>query len=58
MTICILGGMQNPSITTAQAFVEFSTFTLTFESYGLGPLSSEAYDTRANGGTSISPLAM
>jgi hypothetical protein len=32
VTICILGGAQNPSITTAQAFVEFSNFTLTFGS--------------------------
>ncbi len=32
VTICILGGMQNPSITSAQAFVTFSNFTLTFGS--------------------------
>ncbi len=32
VTICILGGMQNSSITTAQAFVTFSNFTLTFGS--------------------------
>jgi hypothetical protein len=30
VTICVLGGMQNTSLTTAQAFVEFSNFTLTF----------------------------
>jgi hypothetical protein len=35
VTICILGGMQNPSIATAQAFVEFSNFTLTFGSTSL-----------------------
>ncbi len=29
-TICILGGMQNSSITGAQAFVKFSNFTLIF----------------------------
>ena len=32
VTLCILGGMQNPSITTAQAYVEFSNFTLRFGS--------------------------
>lgn len=35
VTICILGGMQNPSIATAQAFVEFSNLTLTFASTSL-----------------------
>ena len=30
ITICILGGSQNSGITGAQAFVEFSNFTLTF----------------------------
>jgi hypothetical protein len=28
VTICIHGGTQNPSVTGAQAFVEFSNFTL------------------------------
>lgn len=32
VTICILGGMQNVSITSPQAFVTFSNFTLTFGS--------------------------
>ena len=30
LTICILGGMQNPSIAGTQALVEFSNFTLKF----------------------------
>lgn len=30
VTICILGGTQNPSLAGAQAFVEFSNFTLKF----------------------------
>jgi len=30
VTICILGGTQSPSVTGAQAFVEFSNFTLAF----------------------------
>lgn len=32
VTICILGGMQNPSITSPQGFVQFSNFTLKFGS--------------------------
>jgi hypothetical protein len=32
VTICVLGGTQNPAVTGAQAFVEFSNFTLTFGS--------------------------
>ena len=31
VTICILGGMQSPTIAGTQAFVRFSNFTLTFE---------------------------
>ena len=31
VTICILGGTQNATIAGAQAFVEFSNFTLTFD---------------------------
>jgi len=30
VTICVLGGMENPSIAGTQAFVQFSNFTLTF----------------------------
>jgi hypothetical protein len=30
LTICILGGSQSPTVVGAQAFVEFSNFTLTF----------------------------
>jgi hypothetical protein len=30
VTICVLGGMQNASITTPQAFIDFSNFTLKF----------------------------
>jgi hypothetical protein len=44
VTICILGGMQNPSITGAQAYVEFSNFTLKFGSpasshFGMQPIN-------------------
>jgi hypothetical protein len=47
LTICILGGTQNPSITGAQAFVEFSNFTLTF---GLGSRASTHFGTQAING--------
>jgi len=47
VTICILGGMQNPSVTGAQAFVEFSNFTLTF---GTGSLASSHFGTQAING--------
>ncbi len=41
VTICILGGMQNPSITNPQAFVTFSNFTLTF-----GPNANSHFGTQ------------
>ncbi len=47
VTICILGGRPNPSITGAQAFVEFSNFTLTF---GPGSLASSHFGTQAING--------
>lgn len=47
VTICILGGMQNPSPTGAQAFVEFSNFTLTF---GMGSPASTHFGTQAING--------
>ncbi len=42
VTICILGGMQNTSITTPQAFVEFSNFTLKFGSPASGHFGTQA----------------
>jgi hypothetical protein len=47
VTICILGGMQNPSITTSQAFVEFSNFTLTF---AMGSPASTHFGSQAING--------
>jgi hypothetical protein len=47
VTICILGGTQNPSVTGAQAFVEFSNFTLTF---GIGSRASTHFGTQAING--------
>lgn len=47
VTICVLGGMQNPLITGAQAFVEYSNFTLTFET---GSLASTHFGTQAING--------
>jgi hypothetical protein len=47
LTICILGGTQNPSITGAQAFVEFSNFTLTF---GMGSRAGTHFGTQAING--------
>jgi len=47
VTICILGGTQNPSITGAQAFVEFSNFTLSFVT---GSRASTHFGTQAING--------
>ena len=47
VTICILGGMQNPSATGVQALVEFSNFTLAF---GTGSLASSHFGTQAING--------
>jgi hypothetical protein len=47
VTMCILGGTQNPSVTGAQAFVEFSNFTLTF---GMGSRASTHFGTQAING--------
>jgi hypothetical protein len=47
VTICILGGAQNPLITGAQAFVAFSNFTLTF---GVGSRASTHFGTQAING--------
>lgn len=47
VTICILGGTQNPSVAGAQAFVEFSNFTLTF---GAGSRASTHFGTQAING--------
>ena len=47
VTICILGGAQNPSIVGAQAFVEFSNFTLAF---GIGSRASTHFGTQAING--------
>jgi hypothetical protein len=47
VTICILGGTQNPSITGTQAFVEFSNFTLAF---GPGSHASTHFGTQAING--------
>jgi hypothetical protein len=47
VTICILGGTQNPSVTGAQAFVEFSNLTLTF---GMGSPASTHFGTQAING--------
>ncbi len=47
VTICILGGMRNPSVTGVQAFVEFSNFTLTFPT---GSRASTHFGTQAING--------
>ena len=47
VTICILGGTQNPSVTGTQAFVEFSNFTLKF---GMGSRASTHFGTQAING--------
>ena len=47
VTICILGGMQNPSATGVQAVVEFSNFTLTFANKSL---ASSHFGTQAING--------
>jgi hypothetical protein len=47
VTMCILGGTQNPSVTGTQAFVEFSNFTLTF---GKGSRASTHFGTQAING--------
>jgi hypothetical protein len=47
VVICILGGTQNPSVTGAQAFVEFSNFTLTF---AMGSRASTHFGTQAING--------
>jgi hypothetical protein len=47
VVICILGGTQNPSLTGAQAFVEFSNFTMTF---AMGSPASTHFGTQAING--------
>jgi hypothetical protein len=47
VTICILGGTQNPSVAGAQAFVEFSNFTLTF---GMASRASTHFGAQAING--------
>jgi hypothetical protein len=47
VTICILGGTQNPTITGVQAFVEFSNFQLAF---GTGARASTHFGTQAING--------
>jgi hypothetical protein len=47
VTICILGGTESASITGAQAFAEFSNFTLTFDT---GSLASTHFGTQAING--------
>jgi hypothetical protein len=47
VTICVLGGAQNPSVPGAQAFVEFSNFTLAF---GQGSHASVHFGTQAING--------
>lgn len=47
VTICILGGAQNPLIAGAQAYVEFSNFTLAF---GVGSNASMHFGTQAING--------
>ena len=47
VTICVLGGTQNPSVTGAQAIVEFSNFTLKFET---GSRASTHFGTQAING--------
>lgn len=50
VTICILGGTQNLTITGAQAFVEFSNFTLTFAN---GSHASTHFGTKAINGVVV-----
>jgi hypothetical protein len=47
VTLCLLGGTQNPSVTGAQAFVEFSNFTMSF---GKGSRASTHFGTQAVNG--------
>jgi hypothetical protein len=47
VTLCLLGGTQNPSVTGTQAFVEFSNFTLSF---GMGSRASTHFGTQAING--------
>src|SRR5271154_2651447 len=47
VTICILGGTQNPAVAGTQAFVEFSNFTLKF---GMGSRASTHFGTQAING--------
>jgi hypothetical protein len=47
VTICVLGGTQNASVTGPQAVVEFSNFTLTF---GSGSRASTHFGTQAING--------
>jgi hypothetical protein len=47
VTICILGGTPSPSVTGAQAFVEFSNFTLAFDK---GSRASTHFGTQAING--------
>jgi hypothetical protein len=47
VTICILGGSQNPSVTGTQAFVEFSNFTMAF---GMASRASTHFGTQAING--------
>jgi len=47
VTICILGGTPSPTITGAQAFVEFSNFTLSFKA---ASLASTHFGTQAING--------
>lgn len=47
VTICILGGTQNPSVAGPQAIVEFSNFTLQF---GMGSRASTHFGTQAING--------
>lgn len=47
VTICVLGGTSNPSVTTVQSFVEFSNFTLAF---GTASLASSHFGTQAING--------
>lgn len=50
VTICILGGAQSPTVAGAQAFVEFSNFTLTF---GMGSRASTHFGPQAINGVII-----
>jgi hypothetical protein len=47
VTICVLGGTQNPTVAGTQAVVEFSNFTLTF---GAGSRASTHFGTQAING--------